>query len=142
MSAYRNPIPTVDIIIELDSGGIVLIKRKNPAPGWALPGGFIDYGESAENAAVREAHEETSLTVQLVELFHVYSDPQRDPRQHTITTVLIARAAGTPRGADDAVEAQVFHEHSLPSPLAFDHGEILRDYFVYKRTGQRPGYNL
>jgi len=141
METPRNPAPTVDIIIELESGGIVLIRRKNPPPGWALPGGFIDYGESAEDAAVREAREETSLDVQLIELLHVYSDPRRDPRKHTMATVFIAKATGTPQGADDAVEAQVFHENDLPSPLAFDHGQILRDYFTYKKTGSRPRYS-
>jgi 8-oxo-dGTP diphosphatase len=141
MEQPRNPAPTVDVIIELDSGGIVLIRRKNPPPGWALPGGFIDYGESAEDAAVREALEETSLQVQLVELLHVYSDPKRDPRQHTMATVFIAKARGVPLGADDAAEARVFSEHDLPSPLAFDHAKILQDYFTYKRTGQRPRYS-
>jgi 8-oxo-dGTP diphosphatase len=141
MEILRNPAPTVDIIIELNSGGIVLIRRKNPPPGWALPGGFIDYGESAEAAAAREALEETSLQVQLVELLHVYSDPDRDPHKHTIATVFIAKASGVPQGADDAAEAAVFCEHSLPAPLAFDHARILRDYFTYKRTGQRPRYS-
>ena len=136
----RNPIPTVDIIIELESGGIILIRRKNPPPGWALPGGFVDYGESLETAAVREALEETSLQVQLVELFHVYSDPNRDPRQHTMSTVFIATASGTPRGEDDAAEAGVFSEQDLPPQLAFDHSQILRDYFRYKQTGERPRY--
>ena len=146
MLTYRSPIPTVDIIIELEletgeSVGVVLIRRKNPSLGWALPGGFIDYGESAEQAAVREAAEETSLKVQLVEQFHVYSDPQRDPRQHTLTTVFIARARRTPRGADDATEARVVEESTLPSVLAFDHEQILHDYFVYRRTGQRLRYD-
>ena len=141
MATPRNPAPTVDTIIELASGGIVLIRRKNPPPGWALPGGFIDYGESAEHAAVREALEETSLQVQLIELLHVYSDPNRDPRQHTIATVFIARASGVPQGADDAAEAAVFYEDTIPTPLAFDHAKILSDYFVYKRTGQRPRYS-
>ncbi|MEW6297967.1 MAG: NUDIX hydrolase [Thermodesulfobacteriota bacterium] len=141
MEAPRNPAPTVDIIIELDGGGIVLIRRKNPPPGWAIPGGFIDYGESAEAAAIREAREETSLNVRLVELLHVYSDPKRDPRKHTIAIVFIARAEGVPRGADDALEAAVFFEHNLPTPLAFDHAQILHDYFAYKRTGRRPRYS-
>jgi 8-oxo-dGTP diphosphatase len=141
MTTPRNPFPTVDIIIELNSGGIILIHRKNPPPGWALPGGFIDYGESAEAAAIREAKEETSLNVQLVEQLHVYSDPARDPRHHTLSTVFIARASGHPQGADDATEAQVFYENTLPSPLAFDHAKILQDYFVYKKTGKRPRYN-
>jgi len=141
MDTPRNPTPTVDIIIELDSGGIVLIKRKNPPLGWAIPGGFIDYGESAEDAALREAQEETTLKVQLVELLHVYSDPKRDPRHHTISTVFIAEASGIPHGADDAAEAQVFTEGNLPAPLAFDHAQILQDYFTYKRTGKRPRYS-
>lgn len=141
MITPRNPFPTVDIIIELESSGIVLIRRKNPPPGWALPGGFIDYGESAETAAIREAKEETSLDVQLVELLHVYSDPARDPRHHTISTVFIATAKGQPKGADDALEAGVFSENTLPSPLAFDHAKILQDYFTYKRSGKRPRYN-
>jgi 8-oxo-dGTP diphosphatase len=132
---YRNPVPTVDIIIEIESGtgdpgdrNIVLIKRKNPPCGWAIPGGFVDYGETLEAAAVREALEETSLQVRLVRQFHTYSDPARDPRQHTISTVFIATARGAPVGADDASEARVFSLDDLPSPLAFDHGEILRDY--------------
>jgi 8-oxo-dGTP diphosphatase len=141
MKTSRTPEPTVDTIIELDSGGIVLVKRKSPPPGWGLPGGFIDYGESAENAAIREAREETSLQVQLVELFHVYSDPKRDPRKHTISTVFIAKASGTPEGGDDAAEARIFTEGDLPSPLAFDHAQILQDYFTYKRTGKRPRYS-
>jgi 8-oxo-dGTP diphosphatase len=140
MNNPRNPAPTVDIIIEVANGRIVLIRRKNPPPGWALPGGFIDYGESAEDAAKREALEETMLNVQLVELLHVYSAPTRDPRKHTIAIVFIATASGTPRGADDAAEAGVFHEGNLPTPLAFDHATILRDYFTYKRTRRRPQY--
>ena len=140
MPTPRNPIPTVDIIIELESGGIILIRRKNPPPGWALPGGFVDYGESLETAAVREALEETTLQVQLVELFHVYSDPNRDPHQHTLSTVFIATASGTPRGEEDAAEARIFSEQDLPAQLAFDHSQILRDYFRYKRTGERLRY--
>src|SRR5262245_46052170 len=102
MDTPRNPAPTVDTIIELDDGGIVLIRRKSPPPGWPLSCGFIEYGESAEEAAKREALEETSLKVQLVEQFQVYSDPQRDPRKHTLAVVFIAKASGTPLGADDA----------------------------------------
>ena len=126
---YRNPVPTVDIIIELASGGIVLIRRKNPPPGWALPGGFVDYGESLEEAARREAREETSLEVDLVRQFHTYSRPDRDPRGHTLSTVFIARAGGRPRATDDAAALGVFTRESLPAPLAFDHGQILDDYF-------------
>ncbi|MBN1534392.1 MAG: NUDIX hydrolase [Spirochaetes bacterium] len=108
--------------------GIVLIKRKNPPYGWALPGGFVDYGEPLERAAVREAREETSLEVELLRQFHTYSDPSRDPRQHTVSTVFIARASGTPRGADDASEARIFPPDGPPEEMAFDHAQILRDY--------------
>jgi 8-oxo-dGTP diphosphatase len=132
-----NPLVTVDIVIEIGRG-IVLIERKNPPHGWALPGGFVDYGESLEQAAVREAKEETSLDVELLEQFHTYSDPRRDPRHHTISTAFIARASGTPRGADDAARAELFSEGNLPTPIVFDHAQILRDYFQYKRTGRRP----
>ncbi|HOD16526.1 MAG TPA: NUDIX hydrolase [Spirochaetota bacterium] len=132
---YRNPVPTVDIIIEIESGtgfpgsrSIVLIKRKNPPHGWAIPGGFVEYGETLEAAAVREAFEETSLEVRLVRQFHAYSDPARDPRQHTISIVFIATADGAPAGADDASEARIFSIDDLPSPIAFDHADILRDY--------------
>lgn len=134
----RNPLLTVDIIIELPDGGIVLIERKNPPHGWALPGGFVDYGESIESAAVREAKEETSLDVTLKEQFYTYSDPNRDARHHTVSTVFIATAQGTPRGADDAKAARSFGESQLPAPLVFDHAKILSDYFVFKKTGRRP----
>ena len=133
------PLVTVDIIIELDQSGIVLIDRKNPPHGWALPGGFVDYGESLEKAAMREAREETSLDVQLVEQFYTYSDPKRDPRHHTISTVFIARSSGTPIGRDDAKRARVFTEADLPADLAFDHTQIIREYITYKNTGKRPG---
>ena len=132
-----TPLLTVDIIIEIEDG-IVLIERKNPPQGWALPGGFVDYGESLEKAAVREAKEETSLDVQLIEQFHSYSDPKRDPRHHTVSTVFIAKARGVPAGADDARAAKIFTKANLPGAIVFDHPRILRDYFDYKRTGQRP----
>jgi len=125
---YRNPIPTVDVIIELEGRGIVLVERKNPPLGWALPGGFVNYGESLEEAAVREAAEETGLQVELLRQFHTYSDPQRDPRQHTITTVYIGRAQGEPRAADDAQGVGVFSREGLPGEMAFDHRKILEDY--------------
>ena len=99
---YRNPLLTVDIVIEIRDSGIVLIERKNPPQGWALPGGFVDYGESVESAAVREAKEETCLDVRLIEQFHTYSDPTRDPRHHTVSIVFLATADGAPRGGDDA----------------------------------------
>ena len=124
----RNPFPTVDIIIEVE-GGIVLIERKNPPYGWAIPGGFVDYGEKVEDAAVREAREETSLNVELTRLLGVYSDPSRDPRSHTISTVFVATAEGLPVAADDAADAGVFTENSLPINIVFDHREILADYF-------------
>jgi 8-oxo-dGTP diphosphatase len=133
----RNPLLTVDVITEL-SGGIVLIERKNFPSGWAIPGGFVDYGESLESAAVREAREETCLNVRLTEQFYTYSNPGRDPRHHTVSTVFIATAEGNPQGADDAKTAGVFTEDRLPSPIAFDHGQILADYFHFKRTGARP----
>jgi ADP-ribose pyrophosphatase YjhB (NUDIX family) len=125
----RNPYPTVDIIIELDDG-IVLIERKNPPRGWALPGGFVDWGESLEEAAVREAEEETSLAVTLVRQFHSYSNPERDPRHHSITTVFIATARGKPKAQDDAINVGIFQKDFLPSPLVFDHADILNDYFT------------
>ena len=133
----RSPLPTVDIIIEVAGGGVVLIERKNPPHGWALPGGFVDYGESLESAAVREAEEETSLQVQLIEQFYTYSDPSRDKRHHTISTVYIATAQGVPKGADDAKTAKVFAAGQLPQPIVFDHLQILSDYFTYKQTGRR-----
>ena len=132
---YRNPVPTVDIIIET-GGGIVLINRKNPPHGWALPGGFVDYGETLETAAVREAKEETGLDVRLVEQFHAYSAPERDPRQHTVSMVFIAKASGTLQAGDDARQAEIFLLNKLPE-LVFDHGEILADYGRYKMTGKQ-----
>jgi len=134
---YKNPLPTVDIIIEVEVGGvdkgIVLIKRKNEPLGWAIPGGFVDYGESLEEAAVREAREETGLRVQLVRQFHTYSDPMRDPRFHAISTVYIARAQGIPEARDDAQEVGIFDQRNLPEDMAFDHRKILEDYFKQKR---------
>jgi ADP-ribose pyrophosphatase YjhB (NUDIX family) len=130
MITYKNPLPTVDIVIK-NRGGIVLIKRKNPPFGWALPGGFVDYGESVEQAAVREAREETSLDVSNLKLLGVYSAPDRDPRYHTISTVFVADSMGTPKAGDDASELQVFVREDLPSALAFDHGKILQDFFAF-----------
>ncbi len=129
---HRNPVPTVDIIIEYEDQGLVLIERANPPDGWALPGGFVDYGESLEAAAVREAREETGLAVTLLGQFHTYSDPQRDPRQHTITTVYVAQGAGSPKAADDARHLQIFAPEALPPTLAFDHARILADYLAVR----------
>lgn len=137
MAEYHNPTPTVDVIIE-NQGGIVLIERKNPPLGWALPGGFVDEGEPAWAAAVREAREETSLDVELLEQFFCYSDPSRDPRQHTLSVVFIARADGVPAASDDAARARVFGRDDLPSPLAFDHDQIVTDYLRYRDTARRP----
>lgn len=128
---HKNPIPTVDIIVELKDG-IVLIERKNPPYGWALPGGFVDCGESLERSAIREAKEETSLDVTLKEQFHSYSDPDRDKRFHTISTVFIASAEGLPVAADDAKNTGVFTRDTIPEPLAFDHARIVSDYFRYR----------
>ena len=125
---YQNPSPTVDILIEVEPNTVVLIRRRNPPHGWAIPGGFVDYGESLEHAAVREAKEETGLDVTLVRQFHTYSDPRRDPRKHTISTVFLASAAGEPRGDDDALEARIFPMNALPEPLVFDHASILEDW--------------
>lgn len=125
----KNPIPTVDIIIEKQTG-IVLIKRKNPPEGWALPGGYVDYGESLEDAAIREAKEETGLSVHLVRQFHTYSAPERDLRHHTISTVFVAHAEGDAQARDDAEDVGIFGQDNLPTPIAFDHRAIIYDYFT------------
>ena len=131
--AFKNPFPTVDIIIE-NMAGIVLIERANPPFGWAIPGGFVDYGESLEDAARREALEETGLSIELLGQFHTYSDPSRDARQHNISTVFIAKADGTPKAGSDAKQTQVFI--TLPQPLVFDHAKILEDYFQWLKNGR------
>jgi 8-oxo-dGTP diphosphatase len=133
----KTPLLTVDIIIRYQ-GGIVLIERKNPPPGWALPGGFVDVGESLEEAAIREAKEETSLDVTLIKQFHAYSMPGRDPRFHTVTMVFIADGKGTLKGQDDARKAALFKAAKLPTQIAFDHGQIITDYFEYLKTGTKP----
>lgn len=138
---YLNPVPTVDIIIEVIGYGIVLIKRKNEPIGWAIPGGFVDYGESLEEAAIREAREETSLDVTLVEQMHTYSKPDRDPRQHTISTVYIAKGRGVPEADDDASEIGVFTDENIPKPLMFDHEKIIADYFKRKKDNH-TGFEL
>lgn len=133
----RNPVPTVDCVILLPDQRIVLVERKNPPLGWALPGGFVDEGESLAAAAIREAKEETGLDVHLVEQFHTYGDPGRDPRLHTISTVYLAHAAGEPVGGDDARQARAFAWDELPR-LVFDHSRILADVRRYLETGERP----
>lgn len=136
MPKYRNPSPTVDIIIETrdeqGNPGILLIKRGHPPPGWALPGGFVEYGESLEHAAVREAKEETNLDVTLLYQMFTYSDPDRDPRKHTITTVYVASAQGKPKAQDDAADVIVVDPQKIDLPLAFDHKEIIADYLAHK----------
>lgn len=128
LPTYRNPKPTVDLIVELPRGEIVLIQRRNPPFGLALPGGFVDEGESLEQAAIREAREEIGLQVQLIRQFHTYSEPGRDPRQHTISTVFLARAIGTPVAGDDARDVVLVSRDALPDRMAFDHREILEDF--------------
>lgn len=152
----RGPLPTVDIIVESAAGdthdtppGVVLIKRRNPPLGWALPGGFVDQGETVERAALRELREETGLDGELVALLGVYSDPARDPRLHTVSVTYIARASGTAVGGDDATQAIVLGGEALlalvrgePGPdglrLAFDHAKILDDYLEWRATGRPP----
>jgi len=123
---YANPVPTVDVVIEY-AGGLVLIERKNEPLGWALPGGFVDVGETLETAARREALEETGLDLGALQLLGVYSDPRRDPRQHTISTVYVAQGRGQLKAGDDAAAARVYNLDALPA-LCFDHAQILADY--------------
>jgi 8-oxo-dGTP diphosphatase len=137
MPEIKTPLCTVDCIIELPGERVVLIHRANPPLGWALPGGFVDVGEPLHDAAVRESREETGLEVKLSEQFFTYSDPPRDPRRHTVSTVYIGGAEGEPRGGDDAAEARAFPLDALPKNLCFDHDTILQDYLLYRRTGRR-----
>jgi O-acetyl-ADP-ribose deacetylase (regulator of RNase III)/ADP-ribose pyrophosphatase YjhB (NUDIX family) len=130
----NGPFMTVDAIIEVN-GGIVIIKRSNPPFGWALPGGFVDYGESLEEAVVREAKEETNLDITDVQQFHTYSDPKRDPRFHTIGMVFLAKAKGKPKAGDDAAGLKVIKLSEISKlDFAFDHKKILQDYL--KNRGQ------
>lgn len=129
VSTYRNPFPTVDIIIQRHND-IVLIERKNPPLGWALPGGFVDYGESLEHAATREAKEETGLNLSNLRQFRAYSDPERDPRHHTISFVFNATGVGVLCTGDDALNAKWFSLENLPTTLCFDHAKIINDYRI------------
>jgi 8-oxo-dGTP diphosphatase len=131
------PPIAADVIAEIGDR-IVLIERKNVPLGWAIPGGFVDFGETVEGAAIREACEEISLDVELRALLGVYSRPNRDPRGQTISVVYVGRASGTPRAADDAKRVALFTPDHLPSPLAFDHAEILADYVTFVSTGRIP----
>ena len=145
MPAPKTPLLTTDVIIELKDRAdvpIVLIRRKHPPHGWALPGGFVDVGESLEHAAVREAEEETALRVTLKVLLGCYSDPSRDPRGHMASAVYVAEAEGEPRAQDDAAGVAVFSPEVLPSPLAFDHARILRDYLIWRRQGRFPAPSI
>jgi 8-oxo-dGTP diphosphatase len=143
MASHKNPAPTVDVIIELlhrPHRPIVLIERHNPPLGWALPGGFIDYGESVETAAMREAKEETDLTVTLIQQFAVYSAPHRDPRKHTLSVTFLATATIDPTAGSDAKSVEIFEPWDIPTNLCFDHNRILRDYLQYRYYGQRPRF--
>ena len=136
-----TPIIAADALIELvDRPGnpIVLIKRENPPYGWAIPGGFVDVGESVPAAAVREAKEETCLDVELVCLLGCYSDPSRDPRGHTVTMIYVARASGDPVAADDAADVAVFDPVNVDVDLAFDHEKVIADYLDWRKTGSVP----
>jgi 8-oxo-dGTP diphosphatase len=139
MAEHKNPLPTTDAIIAGDDGRVVLILRKNEPHGWALPGGFVDAGEELGKACRREAKEETGLDVDLVEQLFTYSDPKRDPRKHTISTVYACKVrGGRLAAADDAKDARWFAEADVPwNELCFDHADILRDYFRWRKTGQR-----
>ena len=137
MPRPQCPPIAADIITEIGDK-IVLIERKNFPLGWAIPGGFVDFGETVEQAAMREAREEISLVVEIRALLGVYSRPDRDPRGQTITIVYVALASGEPRAADDAKTVALFDPRTPPSPLAFDHAEILTDYVRFLETGELP----
>ena len=141
MNNFRPVTPQIaaDIIIELkDKPGrpIILIERKNPPYGWALPGGFVDVGERIETAAIREAKEEVCLDITLLALLGLYSDPARDERGHTVSAVYVAEASGDPVAADDAKNLAIFSLDDLPDTLAFDHAQILADYRNFREKGR------
>ncbi|MBG0790427.1 MAG: NUDIX hydrolase [Desulfovibrionaceae bacterium] len=138
VGVYRNPTPTVDVVIVMPHGdgeGVVLVRRANPPLGWALPGGFVDYGETCERAAVREMKEETGLDVTLTGLLGVYSDPDRDPRQHTMSVVYtgVPKDPNALKAGDDAAEVRVFPMGRWPEPV-FDHAVILSDFLAARKA--------
>ncbi|HTZ11589.1 MAG TPA: NUDIX hydrolase [Candidatus Margulisiibacteriota bacterium] len=135
----NGPFTTVDAIIEMGDDSIVIIERSNPPFGFALPGGFVDYGESLEEAVTREAKEETGLALLELKQFHTYSDPSRDPRFHTIGTVFTAKAKGEPKAGDDAAGLRVVNlNDALKLEFAFDHKKIIQDYARYKKNKELP----
>ena len=135
---YEQPRLTVDAVVQNERGELLLIERKNEPPGWALPGGFVDEGETLETAVARELAEETGLRAIDVMQFHTYSNPARDPRHHTVSTVFLVRAEGQPRAGDDAGQAAFFPADALPDPIAFDHRQILEDVGRYHQSGVSP----
>ena len=145
MTKPITPLLAVDIIIELTNKPhrpIVLIERRYPPYGWALPGGFVDVGESLEIAAIREAKEETCLDISLKILLGCYSDPKRDNRGHTVSAVYIAESDGIPKAADDAKNLALFTLDDLPEQLAFDHNQILDDFRIYRETGRLSSLDI
>jgi len=123
---YKNPAPTADVVA-IQEGQVLMILRRNPPEGWALPGGFIEYGETAEHAAERELREETGLSSTSLRLVGVYSDPERDKRYHTLTVVFAAEVSGQLEAGDDALEARWFPLDDLPEQIAFDHRKVIND---------------
>ena len=138
LDRFDQPRLTVDAVVFNPAGEILLIERGHPPPGWALPGGFVDAGETLQEAVIRELREETALSARSASQFFTYSDPVRDPRHHTVSTVFLVEADGIPRGGDDARTARFFPLEELPAPIAFDHRSVLEDVIRFRQTGARP----